>query len=164
MPKGELYIRTQERIAASSDQTGVGNDGWVDTYVRYGISFTQTALSSLMTPAPNKEHVENKSTLQHGKRLIRDASRTKKDERDVSLEMHLAAPDVSTFWARYDLFCSEVLDYGFLELKNAHVPTKVFRMTYLKCSQFSEYMEQLAKFTLTLNEPDPTDRALTANT
>ena len=178
MPKGELFIKRTSAVTIGSTDTEAKralysyNNGvftqsdsgeWIDVYMRYGVSFTESALSALMTPAPNKKLVENKSALQNGKKVITDTQYVKKDERDVSIEMHITAPSKAVFWQRYDLFCTEQLDYGYIEIINAHVPTKVLRMVYLNCSQFSEFVERLARFTLRLCEPDPTNRGVTSN-
>lgn len=149
MPLGEVFFKLPDDTV------------WTDIYETYGISFTEKALSALMTPAPNKDAIENRSRLQNGKRVTRKAKYAMKDERNVDMEMHLYAPDSTAFWRRYDKFCDDWLDKGFFDIKNSHVPNKVFRMTYLSCNQFSEYMEQLAKFTLRLNEPDPSNRGAT---
>ena len=171
MPNGELFFKSSG-ISASSDSTGV-QDGWADAYVRYGISFTDTALSSLMTPAPNKLPVENKSRLQHGKRVARRSDLVLKDEREVSVEMHLTASSRALFWYRYAKFCKEILDCGFFEIYHRDIyidPPQshalvqqsdhaVFRVSYEDCQQFSEFIQEMAKFTLRLSEPDPTNRA-----
>ena len=154
MPKGQLYIRPQ------------GTAVWTDAYTAYGVSFSDGALSKLMTPAPNKSVIENKSRLQDGKRIVRTRKYIRKDERELSLEMHLSAPDSVTFWERYRLFCTEILDQGLFEVKHADIKDGsganakplIFRLTYLDCQQFSEFQQQLAKFTLRVNEPDPTNR------
>lgn len=148
MPKGELFFKLPD--------SGI----WTDVYDGYGVSFTEKALSLLMTPAPNKDAIQNKSRLQHGKRVTRKARYVRKDERNVNLEMHLSAPDKAAFWQRYDAFCTDWLDKGFFDIRNVHVPSKVFRMTYLSCTQFSEFSQELAKFTLRLNEPDPSNRSM----
>lgn len=155
MPAGELFLRMHEGITPVN---GSLVDGWVDTYKQWGMSLTDTALSSLLTPAPNKAAVENKSRLEHGKRIVRDTAYVRKDERDISLEMHITADSREQFWDRYARFCSEVLDHGFMEMRNAYVPALVFRLTYMSCNQFSEFDGMLAKFTLRLNEPNPHDR------
>ena len=141
---------------------------WEDAYDVYGISLTDASLSRLMTPAPNKAAIENKSRLQHGKRVVRDVRYTLKDEREVSLEMHLTAPTRASFWSRYRSFCRKYLDSGFIDMYHRDIhetlPTQdsptdtVFRMTYLDCEQFSEFCQQLGKFSLRLSEPDPTNR------
>lgn len=157
MPKGTLFLRYTGGYELKPNAM---SEGWVDMYIQWGVSFTETSLSAIVTPAPNKEAVENKSRLQNGKRVIRNSAYVKKDERDVNVEMHIAATDEQDFWDKYDRFCDNVLDYGFLDIKIINRPNKVFRFTYLNCAQFSEFMEQLAKFTLRLNEPDPTNRGL----
>ena len=156
MPKGELFIKQQGNI---NPVNGSLSDGWVDAYLQWGMSFSEPALSALMTPAPNKSPIENKSRTRNGKSIIRNGA--KKDERDLSLEMHITAPNRTEFWNRYHRFCSEVLDYGYVEVKNAHVPNLVFRLTYNSCTQFSEFSQQMAKFVLRMNEPDPNNRGVT---
>lgn len=162
MPKGELYIKKHAdddiTIVNNSMKTINGQD-WIDAFLQWGVSFSETGLSSLMTPAPNKPPVENKSRAEHGKVTITGKQWVKKDERDVTVEMHIVAVNKSDFWDKYDRFCSEVLDYGYIELMNGYVPTKVFRMNYQNCTQFSEFMQEMAKFSLRLNEPDPSNRA-----
>ena len=154
MARGELLIRTN----ATYQITGNDN-GWVDAYDTWGISFTDSALSALMTPVSLKAPVENKSRLQHGKRVVTNDNYTRKDERDVTLEMHLTAADKTAFWQRYNDFCTKVLDKQFIEIKSGYLPDIVFHMTYQSCSQFSEFIQQMAKFTLRLNEPNPDDRS-----
>lgn len=161
MPKGELFFR-------------IPGGNWVDMYDGYGVSFSQGSLSLLMTPAPNKEEIDNKSRLQHGKRVVRKPQYVKKDERNVDLVMHLTASDKTAFWQRYHAFCRDWLDKGFFDMAVSHVKDdngaavtvgqtsygtlSVFRMTYRSCTQFSEFQQQMAKFTLRLNEPDPSNR------
>ena len=153
MPSGELFFR---KIYLDNGQPATGN--WADAFDMYGISFSDGSLSKLMTPAPNKAAMENISRLQHGKRVIRSPKYAKKDARDVTLEMHMTAPDKTTFLTRYNAFCSDILDAGFFEIRHSAIPDKIFRMTYVSCEQFSDFYHELAKFALTLNEPDPTDR------
>ena len=175
MPKGELFIKHHSGMTLGNNvrysynsTTGkfvADNNGvWIDAFLQWGVSFSENGLSSLSAPAPNKKNVENKSRLQNGKQIIKNPSYVKKDERALNIEMHITAPSKEAFWQRYDGFCTDVLDYGFIEIVNGHIPTKVFRMEYNSCSQYSEYMQQLAKFTLRLTEPDPTNRTFTDNT
>ena len=137
--KGELYINGK------------------DAYDTWGISMTDTSLSSLMTPAPNKEYIENSSRLEHGKRVITDNAKV--DERSLSLEIHLIAPTRDLFFERYLSFCEE-LKKGALEIKTSYQVDVVYRMIYKSCSQFSQFMQGIGKFTLKLEEPNPEDRNL----
>lgn len=161
MPAGELFIKNHDGIEPTNNSL---KDGWVDAYLQWGVSFSETSLSLLMTPAPNKAAIENKSRTHNGKAVIKGQQYVKKDERDVSLEMHITAKDRTEFWERYDRFCAEVLDYGFLDIKTVYRPNNVFRFTYLSCTQFSEFMQEAAKFVLRLNEPDPSNRGIDDST
>lgn len=149
MPRNKLWMRLP------------GEGAWTDMYASYGISLEETSVSKLMTPAPNKEVVENKSDLEHGKRVDRDTGDVRKDERNINLIMYIYASSKDQFLERYGRFCRDFLDKGFLDIKTAYVPDTVYRMTYLDCTQFSEFDMELAKFTLSLNEPDPTNRGET---
>lgn len=126
-----------------------------DAYTTWGLSMDETSLSALMTPAPNKELIENKSRLEHGKRVI--TSNPKKDERNLTLQINITAPDKDTFFTRYDSFCNE-LDLGVLDIKTKYQPTTVYRTVYQSCQQFSQFMQGIGKFALKLNEPNPKNR------
>lgn len=139
MPAGELFINGK------------------DAYTTWGISMDNTSLSSLMTPAPNKEFIENKSRLEHGKRVI--TSNPRKDERDLTLQINLTASNEDSFFARYDSFCEE-LETGCLDIRTKYQPTVMYRTIYLSCQQFSQFMRGVGKFILKLNEPNPKNRSL----
>lgn len=143
MPVGELYINKDAR------------GEWQDAYTTWGISFDQTALSTLMTPPPNKEYIENKSRLEHGKRVIVD--NPKKDERSVTLTFNLTAKDEKQFFERYNSFCEE-LAKGVLHIKTKYQEDVVYKMAYKSCTQFSQLIREIARFSLKLDEPNPNDR------
>lgn len=170
MPANTLYLRTSATQAFPNGAVGrkpftvgTSTEVYADAYLRYGISLEETSLSRLMTPAPNKEIVENKSDLEHGKRVYRDSSDVRKDDRNVTLIVNITANGKEEFMRRYALFCEEILDKGFIDIRTEYykydtTKYKVFRMTYLDCTQFSEFCQSIGKFTLSLNEPDPTNR------
>lgn len=127
-----------------------------DAYATWGISMDGTSLSALMTPAPSKVLIENKSRLEHGKSVV--TSNPKQDERSLTLQINLTAPNADVFFARYNSFCEE-LATGVLEIKTKYQPTVVYKTIYLSCSQFSQFMQGIGKFSLKLNEPNPNNRA-----
>lgn len=139
MPIGELYINGK------------------DAYGQWGISLSDTALSALMTPPSNKDLIENKSRLEHGKRVI--VNNIRLDERNLTLEIHLTAPNKDQFFARYTSFCEE-LKTGALDIKTKYQPDIVYRTTYISCQQFTQFMQGIAKFVLKINEPNPDNRNL----
>lgn len=147
---GETYIRI----------VGSESLGWLDLYTEYGISLDETAVSKLMTPAPNKQPTENTSDIMNGKRLVRDVGNVCKEERNVQLSINIYGSTKSEFLNRYGRFCDEVLDKGYFDLKSVHNPNTIYRLSFVDCQQFSEYNMTLGKFSLTVNEPDPTNRGV----
>lgn len=127
-----------------------------DAYTEYGIFMDDTALSTLMTPAPNKEFISNKYRSKDGKSVIRHNPRL--DEREITVSINMSAKTPDEFLANYGKFCEEVLATGQVTIHTSFQPTVWYRCVYLSCTQFSEFMRELAKFSLKLNEPDPTDR------
>lgn len=141
MPQGELYINGK------------------DAYATWGISMDMSSLSALMTPASQKELVENKSRLEHGKRVV--TANPKLDERNLTLTINLTAPDEDTFFTRYQSFCEE-LATGVLNIRTKYQPTVMYRTLYLSCSQFTQFMRGIASFSLKLCEynPSPENRVI----
>ena len=128
-----------------------------DAYVTWGMSMDDTSLSTLMTPPPSKEYVENKSRLENGKRVI--ISNPKVDERTITLQLQFTAKDKDIFFSRYLSFCSE-LETGVLNIRTKYMPTVVYKTIYLSCQQFSEFVHGIGKFKLRLCEPNPKNRNL----
>ncbi len=142
MVKGQLYING------------------VDAYTEYGMFMDDTALSTLMTPAPNKEFISNKYRSKDGKRVIKHDPRL--DEREITVGFHMTAKTEEQFLANYAKFCEDVLSTGEIVINTSFQPNVWYRCVYLSCSQFSQYRRELASFSLKLNEPDPSDRAATS--
>lgn len=128
-----------------------------DAYISWGISMDNTSLSDLMTPVANKEFIENESRLEHGKQVI--VSNHRLDTRNLTLKINLIASSEQQFFDRYNSFCKE-LATGILEIKTKYQPDVVYKTIYQSCSQFSQFMRGIGKFTLKLNEPNPNDRTI----
>lgn len=126
-----------------------------DAFNTWGIVLDSTALSALMTPAPQKELIENKSRLEHGKRVI--TSNPKVDERELSLTFSLHADTETAFFAKYESFCNE-LSQSVLRIQTKFQPGVCYNMIYLSCTQFTQYKRKKASFILKLSEPNPKDR------
>lgn len=142
MIKGQLYING------------------VDAYKEYGVFMDDTALSTLMTPAPNKEFISNKYRAKDGKHIIKHNPRL--DEREITVGFHMTAESEEAFLTNYGRFCEEVLATGSLLIHTTFQPKVWYRCIYLSCSQFSQFRRELASFSLKLNEPDPSDRGVTS--
>ena len=139
MPKGQLYI----------------NDTDVSTL---GVSMDSSALSTLMTPPPIKDWVTNAVRDENGERYLK--SRVPKvDKRTFSLTFNLLAETEAEFLTRYAELC-KILQAGVLNIRTSFQPSVVYRCLFVSCSQFAEYRREMGSFTLSLVEPDPTDRAV----
>lgn len=141
------------------------NSSTQTTEQKWGITFTDIAVSALMTPAPKKEYLKNKSPLKHGAQVLTNSNTIPKtDERSIQLTFFLKAPTLAQFFMRYRAFCNE-LEKGDLRLiLHVYEDTTFFKETYnlkyISCPQFSEYNGRLAKFVLKVNEPNPKNREL----
>lgn len=113
-----------------------------------------------MTPAPNKEFISNKYRSKDGKSVIKHNPRL--DEREITLPFNMTAKDTDTFMTNYARFCEEVLAKGELVIRTRFQPNVWYRCIYLSCTQFSQCIREMAKFSLKLNEPDPSDRGETS--
>lgn len=113
-----------------------------------------------MTPAPNKEFISNKYRSKDGKSVIKHNPRL--DEREITLPFNMTAKDSDTFLMNYARFCEEVLAKGELVIRTRFQPNVWYRCIYLSCTQFSQCIREMAKFSLKLNEPDPSDRGETS--
>ena len=137
----------------------IGSGTKVDIKATYGVFFTSSSVSSLMTPAPMKDGAENDSRLQHGVRDIDTSDDARFDKRDVSLEIHITAETEDVFLSNYSAFCNNILSKRYFTLTTDYMPGVYYRFRYDSCSQFSEWFQKIAKFMLKLTELDPTNRA-----
>lgn len=123
---------------------------------KWGISLGESSLSELMTPPANKAFIENESRLQHGKQIL--VANPKVEARNLTLQLNLTAATKSAFFDKYNLFCKEVLATGVLNIETGYQEGVVYKTIYVSCNQFSQFMQGIAKFSLKLIEPDPSDR------
>lgn len=139
MPKGELYING------------------TDAFVAWGVSLDSSALSALMTPAPLKDMIENKSALENGKRVIRD--KRKLDERTLTLGLNVTGKNGSSFLYNYSRFCSDVLAKGSMDITTKYQSGVIYHLDYVSCNQFGEYGLEMGKYSLRVVEPNPANRS-----
>ena len=109
-------------------------------------------------PAPAKAFIESKSRKEHGKRVVTKNPRV--DERSLTLPIYLCADTEEDFVKKYDLFCTEILETGFLEIVTSSQPDVVYRCVYEDCQQYTEFMQGQAKFMLKLVEVNPKNRSV----
>ena len=124
-----------------------------DAYTTYGAWVE--SVSPFRQFAPMKEYTTNKSPLRNGKEV--DPAAPKVDERDITLTLCLEGRTEAAMEARLDAL-ETVLRSGMLEIRIPRHNSKVYRVSYVSCTQFADYNGRLAKFILKFNEPNPADR------
>lgn len=131
-----------------------------NAFEEWGITMDSTALSALMTPPSLKDFISNKVRNKAGKQVY--LKNALFDEREITIGFNMTAQDEEEFLNNYAKFCAEVLATGQLTIHTSFLPDIWFRCIYISCTQFSEFIRQMAKFSLKLNEPDPTNRGETS--
>ena len=126
MPAGELFINGQ------------------DAYNTWGLSLEDEGLSRLVTPRPHKQPVVNKNVTANGAAVVVGTGYT--DERTLSIPMHITAPDKTTFWARYNAFCQNVLNGTQPITLRSVYKNETFSLYYQDVQNFTEFMQEMAKF------------------
>ncbi len=130
-----------------------------DAYKEWGITLVNSSsLSALMTPPGKKERTSNDSKSEDGQRYIAD---TKLRQRDVSLPLQFSAASEEEFLKRYKSFCKMLEESEWLNIYTSYDSDTLYKFLYDSCTQFAQYNLGIAKFTLKLIEPNPTDRANT---
>lgn len=129
-----------------------------DAHDEWGVIFGDNSFTALLTPAPVKSYVENKSALIHGKQVLSgEENPPKVDERDVQLTFAIKANNLTEFLTRYANFVTE-LEKGKLDIRTKYQPGVVYHLLYISCQQFKQFNGRLGKFVLKLNEPNPKNR------
>lgn len=123
-----------------------------DAYITWGISLDDTSLSALMTPPPVKGYIENTDRTENGTRVFTSSILT--DARELTLQLNLTAKNEDQFFFHYASFCEE-LSKGVLAIESSFQKGVVYHCLYQSCSQFSQFMRGIAKFSLKLTEPNP---------
>lgn len=130
-----------------------------DAYKEWGITLVNSSsLSALMTPPAKKERTSNNSKLENGQRYISTANLK---QREISLALQFSAVSETEFLRRYKSFCKLLADSEMIEIYTSFDTETLYKFYYDSCTQFTQYYLGIAKFTLKLIEPDPTDRTNT---
>ena len=126
-----------------------------DAWITWGINMGDKFLENLLTPAPLKPFIENKSRSEHGKQVL--ISKAKVDERDVSLVIILEGETQSEYLSRYKSFLEEL----YKGRVNIRVPVlgETYKLTYQSSpTKMGNRGLKCGKFSLKFNEPNPMDR------
>lgn len=131
----------------------------VNSYTQFGIYLDQKSLTALLTPLAVKKPIENESVIADGKEVFYDED-PKVESRTIQLTLNMTAASEADFITKYDAFCAE-LEKQQIVIRITDPKTVYFRFVYHDCKQFQTFFKRNAKFALTLEEPNPKNRAQT---
>lgn len=130
----------------------------IDAFKAYGVTLDVSALSALMTPSSKKEWITNEVRDENGTRYLSTTPMNK--EREITINFQITAPNEQVFFQRYANLCA-VFNNGIVDIITKYQPTIEYHCVYDSCSQFSQFRQRYALFTLKLIEPNPNNRTLT---
>lgn len=73
-----------------------------NAYITWGVRMGDGFLDTIGAPAPMKEFIENKSRLEHGKRVI--VSNSKLDEREITLSFTIEGSSQMDYQGKEKIF------------------------------------------------------------
>lgn len=126
-----------------------------DAYTNWGLTFDETSVSALMTPAGLKDFTMNTSRTISGDAYL--VSNPMPKSREISLSMNITAPSREAFLSRYNSFCQE-LEKGELTITTRYTGQATYHFIYQSCRQFEQFNGAIGKFVLSLIEPDIKNR------
>lgn len=126
-----------------------------DAYTIFGVNMGEGFLESLLTPAPMKPFVENKSRMADGTRVLASAPRV--DERELQLTIMLAGSSKADFLSKYALFMQE-LQLGFINIRVPALNT-TYKLIYIESpARVTGRKLDYCLIVLKFKEPNPKDR------
>ena len=128
-----------------------GNDAWGTYRVAMGEGFIQT----LLTPAGNKDFIENESRLENGKRVV--FNNPKVASRDLTLTFNIHGDTQEEYMLHYTAFVA-VLQQGKVVLRGPGLDM-TFTLVHKSSSSFALDRNRLnSRLSVKFEEPDPTSR------
>lgn len=130
-----------------------GKDAWTTWGVRIGDNFLDVIGASV----PMKEFIENKSSLEHGKRVI--VGNPKLDERDITLTFTIEGVSKSDYQAKKQAFFNELYK-GIVAIKVPNNSEDVYYLIYTgKNVSYGQSLDRtFGKISMKFNEPNPFKR------
>lgn len=128
-----------------------------DAYSTWGVRMGDGFLDTISTPSPMKEYIENKSRLEHGKRVI--VSNPKQDEREITLTFTIEGNSKSDYQSKKNSFFNELYS-GKVDIKVPDNGSEVYHLIYLgKSITYAQSVDRkFGKVSMKFSEPNPADR------
>lgn len=128
-----------------------------DAYTFLGVRMGEGFLDVLGASSPMKEFIENKSRLEHGKRVI--INDPKIDEREITLSFTIEGNSQSDYQAKKIAFFEELYK-GVVDIQVPANSNEIYHLIYLgKSVAYAQSLDQtFGKISAKFNEPNPANR------
>lgn len=128
-----------------------------DAYATWGVRMGDNFLDVLGASSPMKEFIENKSRLEHGKRVI--INNPKLDEREITLAFTIEGNSQSDYQAKKKAFFDELYK-GKVDIQVPANGSEIYHLIYLgKSITYAQSLDRtFAKCSMKFNEPNPVNR------
>ena len=125
-----------------------------DAYTTWGVRMGEGFLDVLGASSPMKEFIENKSRLEHGKRVI--INDPKIDEREITLSFTIEGNSQSDYQAKKKAFFEELYK-GVVDIQVPANSNEIYRLIYLgKSVAYAQSLDHtFGKISAKFNEPNP---------
>ena len=128
-----------------------------DAYTFLGVRMGEGFLDVLGASSPMKEFIENKSRLEHGKRVI--INDPKIDEREITLSFTIEGNSQSDYQAKKKAFFEELYK-GVVDIQVPANSNEIYHLIYLgKSVAYAQSFDQtFGKISAKFNKPNPANR------
>ena len=129
-----------------------------DAYTTWGVRMGEGFLDVLGASSPMKEFIENKSRLEHGKRVI--INDPKIDEREITLSFTIEGNSQSDYQAKKKAFFEELYK-GVVDIQVPANSNEIYHLIYLgKSVAYAQSLNRtFGKISAKFNEPNPANRS-----
>lgn len=128
-----------------------------DAYSTWGVRIGDKFLDTIGASSHMKEFIENKSRLEHGKRVI--MNNPKLDERDITLTFTIEGKSKSDYQSKKKAFYEELYK-GKVDIQVPDNSDEVYHLTYTgKNVSYAQSLDRtFGKVSMRFNEPNPANR------
>ena len=128
-----------------------------DAYATWGIRMGDNFLDTIGASSPMKDFIENKSRLEHGKRVI--VNNPKLDEREITLSFTIEGNSQSDYQTKKKAFFYELYK-GAVDIKIPANSNEIYHLIYLgKSIAYAQSLDRtFGKCSMKFSEPNPANR------
>ena len=129
-----------------------------DALKEWGVRMGEGFLDVIGASAPMKDFIENKSRLEHGKRVI--INNPKVDEREITLSFTIEGSSQSDYQSKKKAFFNELYK-GKVDIQIPANSSEVYHLIYTgKSVTYAQSLDRtFGKISAKFNEPNPANRS-----